>query len=98
MNAIIDNNITYKVTGERGMYLITEDNKGKVKMFLKSEVTIVEIDEMPKAKVYKQTRVSKEVVEREYRKYQSEMNQAELRGNFLDNQIESGNYNKNLIR
>ena len=53
MKAIIDNGATYKVTGERGAFTITEDVKGKVKMFQTSTIEIVEIEEMPKAKVYK---------------------------------------------
>ena len=53
MKAIIDNGTTYKVTGKRGVFTITEDVKGKVKMFQTSTIEIVEIEEMPKAKVYK---------------------------------------------
>lgn len=98
MKAIIDSKVTYKITGERGMYHIAEDNRGKVRMFLKTDVEVIEIDEMPKAKVYKPIKVSKAVAERMNAQYRKEMNEAELRGNFLDCQIESGNYNKNLIR
>ena len=53
MKAIINNSITYKVTGERGDFLITEDNKGKMKMFAKHLVEVIEIEEMPKSKVFK---------------------------------------------
>ena len=59
MKAIVNNNTTYKVTGERGDFFITEDNKGRVKMFAKSTVEVIEIDEMPKAKSFKKQTVSK---------------------------------------
>ncbi|MFA5243694.1 MAG: hypothetical protein WC380_00200 [Pedobacter sp.] len=57
MKAIIENKNTYKVTGERGDFFITEDNRGKIKMFVKSTVEIVEIDALPKAKKYSAGRV-----------------------------------------
>ena len=53
MKAIIDNGATYKITGEKGAFTITEDVKGKVKMFQTSTIEVIEIEEMPKAKVYK---------------------------------------------
>lgn len=53
MKAIIDNGATYKITGEKGAFTITEDVKGKVKMFQTSTVEVIEIEEMPRAKVYK---------------------------------------------
>lgn len=53
MKAVINNGITYKVTTEKGSYTYTEDVKGKVKCFLTSEIEVVEIEEMPKAKVFK---------------------------------------------
>lgn len=55
MKAIIEKGITYKVTGERGDFTICEDSKGKAKMFQTSIVEIVEINEMPKAKIYKKS-------------------------------------------
>lgn len=54
MKAIIEKD-TYKITGERGDFFITENNKGKVKMFAKASVTVIEISEMPSVKVYKQS-------------------------------------------
>lgn len=61
MKAIIENKITYKITGEKGDFFITENNKGKLKMFAKRNVTIVELAEMPKAKAYKSIEVSAKV-------------------------------------
>lgn len=55
MNAIINNNQTYKVTSERGDFWITEDIKGKVKMFAKKDVEVVEVSEMAKAKTFKKS-------------------------------------------
>ena len=43
MNAVIDNGTTYQVTGERGVFFICADAKGKVKMFAKHLVQVVEI-------------------------------------------------------
>lgn len=54
MKAIIEKD-TYKITGERGDFFITENNKGKVKMFAKNTVVVVEIADMPSVKVYKQS-------------------------------------------
>ena len=58
MKALIENKVTYKITGERGDFFIAEDNKGKAKMFAKHLVEVVEIEEMPKAKTYKSIMVS----------------------------------------
>jgi len=55
MKVIIEKGITYKVTGEKGSFTICEDNKGKVKMFQTCAVEVVEVTEMPKAKVYKKS-------------------------------------------
>ena len=55
MKAIIEKGITYKVTGEKGAFTICEDSKGKIKMFQTSVVEIIEINELPKAKVYKKS-------------------------------------------
>jgi len=50
MKAIIENNKTYKVTGEKGDFTICEDSKGKCKMFQTSKVEIVEIESIQKSK------------------------------------------------
>ena len=60
MKAIIENGKTYKVTGERGVFTICEDEKGKCKMFQTSTVVIVEVEAMPKAKSYKGGRTAAE--------------------------------------
>lgn len=78
MKAIINNNITYKVTGERGDFFITEDNKGKLKMFAKNTVEVVEIESMPKAKVFKKiTKSSQKVIDSDYKNFQKRMAEAE---------------------
>jgi len=51
---LLVNKNTYKITGERGDFFIAEDNKGKVRMFAKHKVEVVEVDALPKVKVYKQ--------------------------------------------
>jgi hypothetical protein len=51
MKAIINNGTTYKVTGEKGAFTITEDVKGKVKMFQTSTIEIIDA-EFGKVKVY----------------------------------------------
>ena len=51
MKAIVENGITYKVTGEKGAFTICEDIKGKIKMFQTSTISIVEA-EFGKVKVY----------------------------------------------
>jgi len=51
MKAIINNGTTYKVTGEKGAFTITEDVKGKIKMFQTSTIEIIEA-EFGKVKVY----------------------------------------------
>ena len=53
MKAINFNNEIFKINSEKGDFFVTENNKGKLKMFLKSEVEVIEIEEMPKAKVFK---------------------------------------------
>ena len=58
MKAITQNNETFKLTGERGDFYICENSKGKAKMFLKSDVEVIEISEMPKVKKYKSHEVS----------------------------------------
>ena len=54
MKAIINNGTTYKVTGEKGAFTITEDVKGKIKMFQTSTIEVVEV-EFGKVKVYKKS-------------------------------------------
>ena len=83
MKAIIDNGTTYKVTGERGVFTITEDVKGKVKMFQSSTVEIVEIEEMPKAKVYKK---GSKPSEASCKTFQSQMREAQFQENYLESQ------------
>ena len=52
MKAIIEKGKTYEITGERGDFFITKDNRGKVGMFAKRDVEVVDIESMPKAKKY----------------------------------------------
>lgn len=68
MKAIIEKGSTYQVTGENGAFTITTDIKGKVKMFVTSQIAIVEIEAMPKAKVYKQSIIKKD------RNYENDFN------------------------
>lgn len=84
MNAVIDNGTTYQVTGERGVFFICADAKGKVKMFAKHLVQVVEIEEMPKSKIYKQVKSSKETIERQHKQFQSRMREAEFQENYLE--------------
>ena len=84
MKAIIDNKSTYEVTGERGDFYICKDVKGKVKMFAKKLVEVVEINEMQKAKVYKKSKSSEESRERQYKKFKSQMREAEFQENYLE--------------
>lgn len=98
MKAIIENKDTYKITGEKGDFYIAENNRGKVEFFAKHQVEIVDIDEMPKPKKYRTMKISKSQADRNHRELVNRMNMAELKGNFLDCQIESGLYNKDLIK
>jgi hypothetical protein len=52
MKAIIEKKETYKITSEKGDFFITENNRGKVKMFAKRDVEVVEVSELKKAKKY----------------------------------------------
>lgn len=52
MKAIKSNNKTFELTGERGDYFITKDERGKVKMFLKKDVEVIEVECLQK-KTYK---------------------------------------------
>ena len=53
MKTITDKKGTYKITGEKGDFYICQDNKGKVRMFVKSQVEVSEVDELPTAKKYR---------------------------------------------
>lgn len=55
MKAIIENNDTWKVNSEKGDFFVTENNRGKLKMFAKRDVVVVEISEMPQVKVYRKS-------------------------------------------
>jgi len=70
MKAIIEKGITYRVTGEKGVFTITEDVKGKIKMFQTSTIEVLEINEMPKAKVYKKNTSTKVSADTIYQKQQ----------------------------
>ena len=59
MKAITQKNETFKLTGERGDFYICENAKGKVKMFLKSEVEVIEVDSFDVKKVSKVKKVNK---------------------------------------
>lgn len=52
MKAIIENGKTYKVTGEKGDFWIAELN-GKVKVFAKRNVEVVEVEEIKEKKYRK---------------------------------------------
>ncbi len=84
MKAIIENANIYKVTGEKGDFYVCEDNKGKLKMFAKHQVNVVEIEDMPKANVYKKVISSKEVIERSHKQYLSRMREAEFQEKYLE--------------
>ena len=78
MKAIINQGTTYKVTGERGDFFITEDNKGKLKMFAKNTVEVVEIESMPKAKIFKKiAKSSQAVIDADYKNFKKRMAEAE---------------------
>lgn len=53
MKAINFKNQYYEVIEERGVFLYGKDNKGKIKVFAKSDVSIEEVEALPKAKCYK---------------------------------------------
>ena len=81
MKAIIQNNITYKVTGERGEFTITEDAKGKVKMFQTANVEIIEIESMPKAKVFKKSIPMSDAA---HLAFKNKMREAEFQENYFE--------------
>ena len=58
MKAIKSNNKTFELTGERGDYFLTKDERGKVKMFLKKDVEVIEVECLQK-KTYKSWRAKK---------------------------------------
>ena len=86
MKAIIEKGITYKVTGERGVFTITEDVKGNVKMFQSSTVEIVEIEEMPKAKVYKK---GSKPSQASCKAFQTKMREAQFQELYVESQRSS---------
>lgn len=86
MKAIIDNGTTYKVTGERGDFTITEDVKGKVKLFQTSTVEIVEIEEMPKSKVYKK---GSKPSQASCKAFQTKMREAQFQELYVESQRSS---------
>ena len=86
MKAIIDNGTTYKVKGERGVFKITEDVKGKVKMFQTSTIEIVEIEEMPKAKAYKK---GSKPSQASCKAFQTKMREAQFQELYVESQRSS---------
>lgn len=64
MKAIIDKGTTYKVTGEKGAFTITEDVKGKIKMFQTSTIEVVEA-EFAKVKYANKTSAKKSTMQKE---------------------------------
>lgn len=53
MKAIKFENHYYEVIEERGAFFYSKNNKGKIKVFAKSDVAVEEIEALPKAKTYK---------------------------------------------
>jgi len=70
MKAVINNGVTYKVVSEKGAFTVTEDSKGKIKMFQTSTIEVVEIESMPKAKVYYKSKSTKVSADTLYQKQQ----------------------------
>jgi hypothetical protein len=64
MKAVINNGVTYKVTGEKGAFTICEDIKGKIKMFQTSTIEIVEA-EFGKVKYANKPSVKKSTMQNE---------------------------------
>jgi len=64
MKTIIEKGITYKVTGEKGAFTITEDVKGKIKMFQTSTIEIVEA-EFEKVKYANKPSLKKSTIQNE---------------------------------
>ena len=76
MKAIIEKNETYRITGEKGDFFVTENNKGKVKIFLKSSVEVLDIEEMTKTKVFKKIVITKEQAEKNHNRLVSQIHQS----------------------
>lgn len=74
MKAIIEKTETYKITGERGAFFVTENNKGKIRTFEKSKVEVVEIDEMPKLKVFKKMTSTEAQRNRNHNEFNAKLN------------------------
>ena len=81
MKAIIENNITYKVTGERGSFTICEDVNGKIKMFQTKNIEIVEIESLPKAKVFKKSTPMSNAA---HLAFKNKMREAEFQENYFE--------------
>jgi len=78
MKAITDKKGTYEITGEKGDFFVCKDNKGKVRMFAKKNVKVIEIESMPKAKKYRGYVAPKSEkaianAKRRYEEFQSDM-------------------------
>lgn len=63
MKAINYKNSYYEVTEERGNFYYGKDSKGKIKVFAKNDVEIIELDSLPKSKSYKTKKVSEKPVD-----------------------------------
>jgi hypothetical protein len=74
MKAIIEKNETYKITGEKGAFFVTENNNGKIKMFEKQKVSVIEIEEMPKVKSFKKMIATKSQLERNFNEFNNKLN------------------------
>lgn len=53
MKAINFKNEYYEITQQRGDFYYAKNSRGKVKVFATKDVEVIEIDQMPKTKVYK---------------------------------------------
>lgn len=63
MKAINYKNSYYKVIEERGNFYYGEDAKGKVKVFAKKDVEVVEMESLPKQKSYKPKKAVEKVID-----------------------------------
>lgn len=100
MKAIIENKNTYEITGERGDFFITKDNTGKLKMFAKHLVEVVDIEDMPKAKVFKKiVKSSQAVLDANHNKFKKNMANAQFNENYFESQrgyVKANNLIENL--
>jgi len=81
MKAIVENNETFKITSEKGDFYICESNKGKIKMFAKCKVQVVDIDSMPIAKKYKAIEIK--VTDAKVNAFAQKIKFAEMNENFF---------------